>query len=167
MIEMISYNEEINQNQTPSFLREYQNSSNPSTLSQNEFSNHYHYLCKNCITVPIIDFSSKGKIKFSCKCNESPRELNIKNVYDFLYYSEETGNKNELLKCYHDDDFEKYIYYCKKCEKNLCIKCSNDCIKHKGEVIIFSFDLEILNKFEYIKEKINEINNIETNIIIE
>ena len=127
---MALYDEATNQIQIPLFMGDYLNPFNSPTLSQSEFSKHYHYLCKICKTVPIIKFSSKGKIKFICNCYDSPRELNIKNIYNLLYYSEEIDNENILLQCYHDCHFEKYIFYCQYCRKNLCIKCSNKYIFH-------------------------------------
>ena len=162
---MTSYEQDISRNQTPPFIGEYQKVPNSSILSQIEFSQHYHYLCKICKTVPIINFSSKGKIKFICKCNDSPRELNIRNIYDLLFYSEEIDNEIKLLKCEHDGYFEKYTSYCKYCGNHLCLKCSNNCIKHKKEVIVFSFDKPTINKSEYINKKLNERSIIETNII--
>ena len=169
MKEVTSFDEEKNQNQTPSFVREYQdyqNSSNSSSLSQSRFLKHYHYLCKRCTIVPILNFSPTGIIKFECECDESPRKLNIKNIYDLLYYSEEIDYGVELLKCYHDGDFEKYISYCKECKKNLCHKCSNGCIMHSYKEILFASDTETFNKSEYIIKKINEKNNIETHLIL-
>jgi len=147
-------------NQTPLFMREYLNSSNSSTSAESdEFFKHYHYLCKICRTVPIINFSSIGKIEFFCKCNKYPRRLNIRNIYDLLYYSEEIDYDNKLLKCQqHGDDFEKYIAYCQKCKTNLCNKCCIGCIKHQNKVIVFSYDEETLKKSEYIKKIISEKN---------
>ena len=133
------------------------------TLSQSYFSKHYHYLCNICKTVPIIKFSSKGKIKFICNCNDSPKKLNIKNIYDLLYYSEDIDNENILLQCYHN---EKYISYCKYCQINLCTKCSNHCINHRHELIDFRSDRQTLNKAKYIITKMNERNSIEAQIII-
>ena len=155
---MVNINEEMNQ--TPLFMREYLNSSNSSTSAESdEFFKHYHYLCKICRTVPIINFSSIGKIEFFCKCNKYPRRLNIRNIYDLLYYSEEIDYDNKLLKCQqHGDDFEKYIAYCQKCKTNLCNKCCIGCIKHQNKVIVFSYDEETLKKSEYIKKIISEKN---------
>ena len=73
MMEMTNLNEEMNQ--TPPFMREYLNSSNLSTSTgSDEFFKHYYYLCKICRTVPIINFSSIGKIEFFC---------NVKNIQEY------------------------------------------------------------------------------------
>ena len=97
MMEMPLYDEEINQNQTPLFVGEYQNHSNSSISSQSEFSKDYQYLCSKCKEVPIINFTSKGKIIFICECNESPRELDIEAVYIYLYKSKEIEHGNNNL----------------------------------------------------------------------
>ena len=62
MMEMPLYDEEINQNQTPLFVGEYQNHSNSSISSQSEFSKDYQYLCSKCKEVPIINFTSKIRL---------------------------------------------------------------------------------------------------------
>ena len=161
--------EEEDQSRTKSFVKEYQNTSNSSTASQSEFLKQHHDICKECGTVPIIDFSSKGKIKFICDCSKFPRELNMDNdvsnnsVYYYLYKSKEIDCKTKLIKCYHDGSFEKYVSYCTQCKKNLCHICANYCIEHQNKVIYFS--KEIINKFEYIIKKIDEKDTIETNII--
>ena len=109
------------------------NFSNISKISKSKFAEHYHFLCKKCNTIPIIRFNQKNKIKYICECKDSPRELLIKNIYDFLFYSDNIDIENEKLNCYFHPK-EKYNLYCIKCKKNLCSKCADDCIEHKDKI---------------------------------
>ena len=153
---MSSLIDETNQDQTPTFYRECLKMSNSSTVSQNEFSEQFHDICKKCGTVPDIKFSSKGKIKFICGCDESPRELKMDNnanddsVYYYLYKSKEIDYENKPIKCYHDGEFNKYVSYCTQCKRNLCSICSKLCIEHQDKLIFFSLVEGILNKHRYI-----------------
>ena len=168
---MSSLIDETNQDQTPTFYKECLKMSNSSTVSQNEFSEQFHDICKKCGTAPDIKLSSKGKIKFICDCNESPRELKMDNdasddsVYYYLYKSKEIDYENKPIKCYHDGEFNKYVSYCTQCKRNLCSICSKLCIEHQDKLIFFSLVEGILSKTKYIIKKINEKNTIETNII--
>ena len=107
---------------------------------------NFHFLCKNCNTIPILDFYSNYKINYSCKCKQE--QISIQKIFEFLYYSEENDNKN--LKCkYHSD--EKYIYCCQKCNENYCRKCTNKLCEHTIEYI--GFNENAVDKSQYIKEK--------------
>ena len=50
---------------------------------------------------------------------------------------------------------EKYNFYCKKCERNICFKCSKDCIEHENEIDKL-ININIINKYNFIHEKIKE-----------
>ena len=56
------------------------NFSNISVLSKSKFAQHYHFLCKYCERVPTIEFTNNNKIKYICKCKDSPRDLDIKDI---------------------------------------------------------------------------------------
>ena len=116
---------------------------------------HYHLFCKECNRVPIIRFNKKNKIKYICECKESPRELMIKDIDDYLLYSDNIDIEEKKLKCYLHSE-EKYSSYCLKCKKNRCSKCvSNDCIDHKDKIQVLYLDNNIIYKCKYIIEKIN------------
>ena len=129
--------------------------SSVSKISKSKFAQNYHFLCKECGEVPKIEFFSKKKIKFKCDTCKESKELSIKKVYDFLYYSEGIEPINKLRCSLHP--YEKFIYYCKTCKENLCLKCFEDCFKnHKKKIIFFASESDIVNKKDYIIEKIKE-----------
>ena len=126
-----------------------------SKISKSKFAQNYHFLCKECGEVPKIEFFAKNKIKFKCETCKESKELSIKEVYDFLYYSEGIEPINKLRCSLHPD--EKFIFYCKTCNKNLCPKCVEECLKnHEKQIISLALESDIMYKKEYIKEKIKE-----------
>ena len=153
LIELESFE---NQNNSLNFYSDEKDFSKISRISKSKFSSHYHFLCKKCNRIPTIEFYKKSKIKYTCKCKESPRELLIKDIYDYLFYSNNIDLENENLKCYLHPD-EKYSLYCIKCKKNLCSKCAaEDCIDHKEKIKVFALDKNVINKCKYIIKTINE-----------
>ena len=119
-----------------------------SNISNFKITN-YSFLCKNCSSIPKIKFFKDGKMRYICDCEESPRDLNIQDVYNLLYYSEQKENDYYLNCKFHQD--EKYILYCKSHEKNLCFKCIYECVEHLDKLEFFGFDEKTLNKSEYLK----------------
>ena len=137
--------------------------SNISTISDFNFTN-YSFICKSCNEIPIIKFFTNGKMRFICKCNESPRDLCINDIYNLLYQSEKK-EKNNIFNCKIHKN-EKYTFYCKKHNKNLCDKCVNKCLDHRNELEYFAFDENTFNKSLYLGNKINQFEtlaNIEKN----
>ena len=137
--------------------------SNISTISDFNFTN-YSFICKSCNEIPIIKFFTNGKMRFICKCNESPRDLCINDIYNLLYQSEKK-EKNNIFNCKIHKN-EKYTFYCKKHKKNLCFKCVNKCLDHRNELEYFAFDENTFNKSLYLGNKINQFEtlaNIEKN----
>ena len=102
LIELESFE---NQNNSLNFYSDEKDFSKISQISKSKFSSHYHFLCKKCNRIPTIEFYKKSKIKYICECKESPRELLIKDIYDYLFYSNNIDLENENLKCYlHPDE---------------------------------------------------------------
>ena len=102
-----------------------------SNISKTKFAEHYHFLCRFCNEVPVIKFVKRNKIKYEYKCEkESPRILLIKDIFNYLLYSDKIDIDLSKLKCINHKD-EKYIFYCEKCKKNICYKCFEDCIEHE------------------------------------
>ena len=127
-----------------------------SNISKNKFAEHYHFLCKFCDEVPIIKFVKRNKIKYKCKCKKSPRLLLIKDIFDYLLYSDEIDIDLSKLKCADHED-EKYIFYCEVCKKNICYKCAFNCIEHKNRINTVALDKKTINKSKYIIQKLEEI----------
>ena len=91
--------------------------SNISSINKTMFAQSFHFICKKCWRIPTLKFIKKNKLLYTCKCKESPREIFIKNIYDFLV----DINKNkvdiyEVLKCKIDEN-EKKIFFIVKSEK--------------------------------------------------
>ena len=126
------------------------------TISKTNFAKHYHLLCKTCETIPKIRFFKNKKIKYKCDCGDLLIN-DIHKIYDYLDYSEIIDIENIKLKCKNHPD-EKYCLYCTKCQINLCYKCANNCIEHIDKIKIFPLDKNIINKRDYIIEKIKDKN---------
>ena len=123
-------------------------------LKNYSFSN-FHFICKKCWRIPTLKFIKKNKLLYTCKCEESPREIFIKNIYDFLVdINKNKVDINEVLKCKKDEN-EKYIFYCEECKKNRCNKCSNDYVyNHINSIKFFAVDRNTIDKINYIIKKI-------------
>jgi len=127
-----------------------------SNISKSKFAEHYHFLCRFCNEVPVIKFIKRNIIKYECKCEkESPRILLIKDIFNYLFYSNEIDIDLSKLTCIDHKD-EKYIFYCEKCKKNICYKCFEDCIEHEKSIKPIAFDRKTINKSKYIIEKLEE-----------
>ena len=126
-----------------------------SNISKSKFAEHYQFLCKKCNEVPVIKFIKKNKIKYKCKCKESPRILLIKDIFKYLLYSDEIDADTSKLKCNIHKE-EKYIFYCEKCKKNKCNKCIENCIEHENRIKSLALDRNTINKSKYIVKKIEE-----------
>lgn len=117
-------------------------------------NDNFHFLCKNCNSIPILNFYSNYNLKYICKCKQEI--ISIKKIFEFLYYSEENDNKN--LKCkYHPD--KKYNYYCLICNENLCFKCTHKCTNNLNEQDIkyIGFNTNAVDTSQYIKKKKKKI----------
>ena len=127
-----------------------------SKISKSKFAEHYHFLCKKCNKVPVIKFIARNKIKYTCECKESPRILLIKQIFGYLLYSEDEIDVSKLKCSEHED--EKYIFYCEKCEKNICNKCIENCIEHENRIKTLVLDRNTINKSKYIIQKLEKQN---------
>ena len=168
---MENFYENSNLNNINSFtdiFHEPSDFSNISKISKSKFAQHYHFLCKFCNRVPIIDFMKDNKISYICECKDSPRDLNIIQVYDFLYYFNQINFGIENLKCYLH--FKEYGYFCEKCEKNVCPQCFNNCSEHKDKIKSLYLMNNSIDKYNYIYNKIKDKNqnyiNIENNSLV-
>ena len=138
-----------------SFNSHIYNSLDLSSIYKSKFSEHYHYICKDCNTIPKIQFIKKNKIKYKCECELSPKEFLIKDIYNYLFYSEEKNLDTPILKCILHPN-EKYLYYCEECKKNICYKCIENCIEHERKIESIFLDKKTIDACKYISKKINE-----------
>ena len=132
------------------------------SISKNEFTRFFHFLCKKCNNVPVLKFFiKKNKIQYICNCEESPRELYTEEIFDLLSKSEDNEIEEiKKLKC-PDHEEEIYIFYCVDCKKNICTLCNKNCEGHKRKSICY--DVNTVDKGIYIINKINpnDTNHIE------
>ena len=126
------------------------------SISKTKFAKHYHLLCKLCGMIPKLRFLKNKKIKYKCDCVDILID-DINKIYDYLDYSEIIDIENIKLKCKNHPG-EKYCLYCTKCGINMCYKCANECIEHMDKIKIFPLDKNIINKRDYIIEKIKDKN---------
>ena len=88
-----------------------------SNISKSKFAEHFHFLCRFCNEVPVIKFIKRNIIKYECNCKkESPRILLIKDIFNYLFYSNETDIDLSKLTCIDHKD-EKYIFIVKIVKK--------------------------------------------------
>ena len=148
--------EDNNLNKTPISFYNSDESLNSSKEINNEFYMNYHFLCNTCKHVPIMEFSSKGKISYSsCLCDEKYNNISIYKIYDYLYNiqeNEEDDSGTEYLKCCLHK--EKFSFYCKTKNRDFCLLCEN-CIEHNSHIEFGKDDRYIEEKLNYIKKQIN------------
>ena len=148
--------DDINNNNRE-FLLNYSNnlinSENFFSESEISFNENCHFLCK-CKKIPLLIFYLNWEVKYLCKCQQ--KKISIEELFLNLYISEENDDKE--LKCKEHLD-EKYIYYCKTCNKNLCRNCL-DSHDRQHEINYIGFE-KAVDKSEYIKEKEEKRNNFE------
>ena len=164
-IELEYLYENNNINNSLDIYNEFQNPldfSNISAISKSKFAQHYHFLCKHCNRVPTIKFIKDCKIRYICECKDSSKDLNIKEIYNYLYYFDELDFGIEYLKCYLHS--KEYGYYCEKCKKNLCPQCFSDCSDHKNMITSLVTKNNAIDKYNYIYKKIKDKNQNYINI---
>ena len=77
-----------NHNDSLKFYKDPLDISSISLISKSKFAEHFYFLCKKCESVPILEFTNNKKLRFLCKCKESPRILSIKNIFHLLYITQ-------------------------------------------------------------------------------
>ena len=167
MLELVDMS---NQNKTPISYNYSKVSVTSSKEVENQFYLNYHFLCNKCKHVPIMDFSKKGKISYSsCLCQNSYYNLSIEQIFDYLYKikkdeeSEEEESGTESLKCLVHN--EKFSFYCKELKTNFCLQCDKCSEQHNSHIEFGKDDRHIKEKLDYIKNKINNADEIKINKI--
>jgi hypothetical protein len=94
------------------------------------------------------------KNKAICSCGKYPKEVLLKNIFNYL----DAFDENEIPKVFScsEHENEKKIFYCKKCGQNCCNKCINDCVENKHEIQFLKNDIQIINSINYIYKKVKE-----------
>ena len=135
---------------------------NVSSILNSKLTDRFHCLCKNCGSIPIIEFLyNTNQMNYICQYPDSPKKLLIKEVFGLLFDKINDIDKIKLnvLKCLIHPN-EKNYFYCKTCEKNICNKClyenENYC-NHENKIVL-SNDRNTIKKIKYIIEKIEQNN---------
>ena len=151
----------------------------------------YHFICKNCDTVPLLNFKSYNLARYICKCGEKTEQtvenLLLINVYDErmnnykkikINDDNQSNNKNceksdnssrEIFKKEEkEEDLNKPHYLILKCQEHdeifayYCSKCDfNICRKCLSETPYHSDHYDQIEIFDI---KIYQINTILGNI---
>ena len=69
------------------------------SIIKSKFAEPFHFLCKRCKNIPILKFNPKNTIKFECDCKDLPKELSFKDIYNYLFYSNNFDIVDKMLKC--------------------------------------------------------------------
>jgi len=133
----------------------------------------FHFICKKCHKIPIIEFNSLKSFNYSCicyKCQNISLEEIIKE-YIVRENEEDLNDNNNNIKNYLKCQIhiENYAYYCKYDYMQLCRTCIKQKYFHQFHPL-YNFDcyfFEINQKrkqiFQILSEKQKEM-NIEFNI---
>ena len=116
---------------------------NISSIKINSPYANYHFICKRCKEIPTIVCFKKNNIKLMCSCSDSPKEILMKNIFDYLKESKDENKIPKKFRCSKHN--EKNIFYCRKCDKNCCQKCINDCVEEKHEIQFFKYDIQTIH----------------------
>ena len=128
---------------------------NISSIIINPLYSCYHFICTKCKEIPKIVCFKQDKIKIICSCQNFPKEISIKNIFEYLVKSEGENDIPTKFQCSRHKN-EKTIFYCKKCDINCCVKCINDCVENKHNIQVLKIDFQTINSINYIFEKIKE-----------
>ena len=128
---------------------------NISSILVNPLYNSYNFICIKCGKIPKIISFKKDKIKIICSCSDSPREIFINNIFEYLNDSKTNNNLQEIFY-FSEHKNEKIMIYCKKCENNLCHKCINYCLENNHNCHLLKFDFHTINAINYIKQKLKD-----------
>ena len=140
-----------------------------SKILPNPLLEGYHFLCKECKKILKIMLIKRDGIKILCECPNSPRDISIIKMKEYLVNSEE--EVLGIFKCPKHIDIgkdNKYKFYCTQCKnKKLCLYC-NECNDHINKVKSIPTILEIktIKKLNYIFEKYeNNKKSFDNNIL--
>ena len=128
---------------------------NISSININPLYSSYNFICKECKEIPKIICFKKDKIRVVCSCQNFPKEISIKNIFDYLIDSVDEYKIPEKYQCRMHKN-EKTIFFCKTCDINCCVKCINDCVEKKHKIQVLKIDVQTINSINYIFKKLKE-----------
>ena len=135
------------------------------------YANESHFICKECKSIPLLQFQNLSKFFVSCECSRYV-QLNIRDLWKkFIIDKEEYDNIPEIeinLKC--NEHKKNYKYYCLNHNINLCEVCQkiHNCDNIKNfEEEKYNLDKDIIPFIanSLINKSIN-INDFDDNQII-
>ena len=95
-------------------------SCNISSIHINPLKSGYHFICKKCDEIPKIVSFKKDKIKLICSCQESPKEILIKNIFNHLIVSDDEISIPKKFRCSEHKN-EKIYFFVRNVEKIVVI----------------------------------------------
>ena len=132
-------------------------------------------ICPNCSLTPIITLEDSN-FNLKCLLNHEHKSESIDN-----FLSDKPIEENYICP---EHKINNYFCFCKKCNKNICIRCFEYHEEHENDLVFFhkiipkqkeydeyEYQLKDMEKYEKIikdlyskiknlKEKINELNNL-------
>ena len=134
------------------------NSIHPEICIIPEKYSNVHFLCKNCLSIPTIEFINVLNVIYTCGCYKN-YQINIIQFFDetLLTIDEKDEEKNKiLLDAFYCRNHKKqnFFYYCKKCHISVCRQCLRKEKEHKDHYFFIFHQLknEANKKIEFIKE---------------
>ena len=113
------------------------------------------YSCPFCSSLPEILQYNEGNNTIKIKCKKhGENTLEIREYLEKINNWENTSEIKLNNKCNIHND--KYSFYCKNCEENICNKCMKESKKHENHI---KYELNSLRpnntEISLIKERIN------------
>ena len=125
-----------------------------------------HFICKNCKTIPQINFISFKAMDYSCSCYNSYNISLDKVITENIMKDKKEGEKEQkedkkdeeenfpenYFKCQKHK--KNFLYYCKTCKENICRECLREKYLHQYHNIFFDL---YLFEMEYAIGEIDKI----------
>ena len=124
-------------------------------IRENFFHKYDSYSCPFCSLLPeILNYNEeKNTIKIKCK-KHGENTLKIEEYIERMSNWKGASELKYKNKCNIHN--EKYVYYCKNCEENMCLKCFKELTKHEKHI---KYEINSLrpddSEISLIKEKID------------
>ena len=158
------YEDEEGKSKNPSKLDNSGNSSSMRNTIQSEiyirpenYSN-VHFFCKNCRSIPTIEFIDILNIIYTCECYKNCK-INILKFFDntlITNLDKDKEKNNIILDVFYCKKHkkQKFFYYCEKCETSICRKCLRKEKEHKDHYFLIFDKLknDANKKLEFIKK---------------
>jgi len=113
-----------------------------------------HYLCKECLKFPKMIFLENQTVKLICDCKNCNKEIEIQDIFSYFSNTLIENNTNQNIICLEHN--EKFAYYCTKCQRHLCLDCSENCDKKKHFLLDLIYDRKTRKRIKKILSPIKE-----------